>query len=92
MGIFALPRELNINMNSNIVKRLTIYFVVTMLIGLIGQLETLKFDFSSITFDAWVGMILKSILPSLVSLKAFFDDSANTADQSSESVDHNEKM
>ena len=49
------------------------YAAITFAIGVIGQLDALDFKFNVITASQWVGIVLKSILPGLVSVKALFD-------------------
>ena len=49
------------------------YALITCLIGLIGQLDALDFKFEIITSGQWIGIIMKSMLPGLVSVRALFD-------------------
>jgi hypothetical protein len=49
------------------------YAVITFVIGVISQLDALDFKFEIVTSSQWVGIVLKSILPGLVSVKALFD-------------------
>ena len=60
------------------------YALITCLIGLIGQLDALDFKFEVITAGQWVGIIMKSLLPGLVSVRALFDTHESPAAESAE--------
>ena len=49
------------------------YVLTTFAIGVLGQLDALDFKFEIITSSQWVGIMLKSLLTGLVSVKALFD-------------------
>lgn len=49
------------------------YALLTFAIGILGQLDALDFKFEIITSSQWVGIVLKSILAGLISVKALFD-------------------
>lgn len=55
-----------------------VYMLVTMLIGVVSQLDELKFDFINISTSAWAGIIIKSTLPGLMTIKALFDFPTDT--------------
>jgi hypothetical protein len=69
-------------MNWDSTKRIVCYILVTASISIIGQLDSIGFDFSKITSMGWFSMVLKSLLPGLVAVKALFDDNLinNTKD------------
>jgi hypothetical protein len=49
------------------------YVVTTFLIAFISQLDQIDFVFSSLNPSKWAGILLKSAMPCLISLKALFD-------------------
>jgi hypothetical protein len=51
------------------------YVVTTFLIAFISQLDQIDFAFSSLNASKWAGVLLKSAMPCLISLKALFDTS-----------------
>jgi hypothetical protein len=51
------------------------YVVTTFLIAFISQLDQIDFAFSSLNPSKWAGILLKSVMPCLISLKALFDTS-----------------
>ena len=54
------------------------YFIVTTIITFSAVLDTLDTDsINTITTFTWVKLILKSIIPSLITIKAFIDPSVN---------------
>ena len=54
------------------------YFIVTTIITFSAVLDTLDTDsINNITTFTWVKLILKSIIPSLITIKAFIDPSVN---------------
>ena len=54
------------------------YFIVTTIITFSAVLDTLDTDsINNITTFAWIKLILKSIVPSLITIKAFIDPSVN---------------
>lgn len=55
-------------------KRVASYVIVTAAISIIGQLDSIEFDYSKLSASMWISMILKAMLPGLVSIKALFDD------------------
>ena len=59
-------------MGANILKVLG-YFLITSLIGLMTQLDTYGYDVSKLTNAMWVGMVVKSLLPGLISIRAYLD-------------------
>lgn len=65
-------------MNWDSIKRVSGYVVVTAAISIIGQLDSMGFEFSKLSINMCIGMVLKSLLPGLVSIKALFDDSLTT--------------
>lgn len=71
--LFAVSAALNINMKWSTFSKPLCYAAITFAIGVIGQLDALDFKFEIITAGQWVGIVLKSILPGLVSVKALFD-------------------
>lgn len=63
------------------------YVLTTFFIAIISQLDQIDFAFSSLNSSKWAGIILKSAMPCLVSVKALFDtadnrDSDNQNDES----------
>lgn len=64
-------------MNWDTTKRVTCYVVITAVISIIGQLDSMGFDFAKLNASLCVGMVLKAMLPGLVSVKALFDDTLN---------------
>ncbi len=77
--LFAVSPSLNINMNWSTYAKPLCYAAITFAIGVIGQLDALDFKFGIITSSQWVGIVLKSILPGLVSVKALFDTHETSA-------------
>ena len=71
--LFAVFGALNNNMNWSSYSKAFWYALITFAIGVIGQLDALDFKFNIITASQWVGIVLKSVLPGLVSVKALFD-------------------
>ena len=54
------------------------YFTITTIITFSAVLDTLDTDsINNITTFAWVKLILKSLIPSLITIKAFVDPSVN---------------
>lgn len=51
------------------------YVVTTFLIAFISQLDQIDFAFNSLNASKWAGILLKSAMPCLISLKALFDTS-----------------
>ena len=51
------------------------YVVTTFLIAFISQLDQIDFAFSSLNASKWAGILLKSAMPCLISVKALFDTS-----------------
>ena len=49
------------------------YLGTTVLITLGSQLDSLNYDFASLTASHWAGIIVKSLIPGLVTLKAYFE-------------------
>ena len=49
------------------------YVVTTFLIAFISQLDQIDFAFSSLNASKWAGVLLKSAMPCLISLKALLD-------------------
>ena len=64
-------------MKVNVLKMLG-YLLTTALITLGTQLDSLNYDFSSFTTGHWMGLAIKSLIPGLVTLKAYFELPNNT--------------
>ena len=66
------------NYNNKIYIKMFFYFIVTTIITFSAVLDTLDTDsINNITTFTWVKLILKSIIPSLITIKAFIDPSVN---------------
>ena len=57
------------------------YLVITMLITLGTQLDSLNYDIQSLTINHWVGIVIKSLIPGLVTLKAYCEIPHNSPPQ-----------
>lgn len=54
------------------------YMALTMLITFFTLIDTMTIDqLKNLTNLEWIKLVIKSSLPALISLKAFFDDSAH---------------
>lgn len=82
--LFAVLAALNNNMKWSTFSKPLCYAAITFAIGVIGQLDALDFKFEIITSGQWVGIVLKSILPGLVSVKALFDTHETPADNNTQ--------
>lgn len=60
-------------MSRTAILKTLLYLTTTILIGMATQLESLQYNFESITLNAWIGMLIKSSIPALISIKALFD-------------------
>jgi len=60
-------------MNKDAILKTTMYLITTTLIGVVSQLDELKFDFTNMHTNTWVGIFIKSALPGLMTVKALFD-------------------
>ena len=78
-------------MSSNTVIRLLTYFALTVAISFISQLEALKFDAAAIRDSGLWVIFVKSLLPGLVSLKAFFDNTSADAKPAQEQLDEDKQ-
>jgi len=78
----------------NMYLRMAIYMVVTMLITLFSVLDTMDIDkIKNLSNMEWIKIIIKSSLPALISLKAYFDDSSNSkTDLSTTEENSNERI
>ena len=66
------------NYNNKIYIKMFFYFIVTTIITFSAVLDTLDTDsINNITTFTWIKLILKSIIPSLITIKAFIDPSVN---------------
>lgn len=66
------------NYNIKIYIKMFFYFTITTIITFSAVLDTLDTDsINNITTFAWIKLILKSIIPSLITIKAFIDPSVN---------------
>lgn len=66
------------NYNIKIYIKMFFYFTITTIITFSAVLDTLDTDsINNITTFAWVKLILKSLIPSLITIKAFVDPSVN---------------
>ena len=61
-------------MNWDSTRRIIYYILITSVISIISQLDSMGFEFSKLTIGLCVSMLLKSLLPGLVAVKALFDD------------------
>lgn len=52
------------------------YVITTFLIAFTSQLDQIDFAFETLNASKWAGILLKSAMPCLISIKAFFDNSA----------------
>ena len=62
--------------NNNVSKhtlKIIGYLSVTTLITFLTQLDSLGYDFNVISPTQWIGLIIKSLIPGLVSIKAYLD-------------------
>ena len=67
------------NPMDNMYLRMAIYMVVTMLITLFSVLDSMDIDkIKNLSNMEWIKIIIKSSLPALISLKAYFDDSSRS--------------
>jgi hypothetical protein len=65
------------NPMDNMYLRMAIYMLVTMLITLFSVLDSMDIEkIKNLTNIEWVKLVIKSSLPALISLKAYFDDSS----------------
>ena len=66
------------NYNTKIYIKMFFYFTITTIITFSAVLDTLDTDsINNITTFAWIKLILKSLIPSLITIKAFVDPSVN---------------
>lgn len=66
------------NYNNKTYIKMFFYFIITTVITFSTVLDTIDAThINSMTAFEWVKMVLKSIIPSLVTIKAFVDPSAN---------------
>ena len=49
------------------------YLGVTALITLGTQLDSLNYDLTSLTTGHWIGIVIKSLMPGLVTLRAYLE-------------------
>lgn len=49
------------------------YLTVTTLITFLTQLDSLSYDFDALATKQWVGLVIKSLIPGLVSIRAYLD-------------------
>lgn len=64
-------------MNKDTIFKTAMYLLTTTLIGIVAQLDGLDFNFNNISTNAWIGIIFKSALPGLMTIKALFDVPSN---------------
>lgn len=62
-------------MNWSLLYRKLGYVLTTFAITASAQLESLNFDFEHIEKKHWYAIIMKSLLPGIVTLKAYLDNS-----------------
>jgi nucleoside recognition membrane protein YjiH len=78
------------NYNNKIYVKMFFYFIITTVITFSTVLDTIDAThINSMTAFEWVKMILKSVIPSLVTIKAFVDPSANEVTNNSTQSDTN---
>lgn len=49
------------------------YLLITALITLGTQLDSLNYDVASLTTAHWIGIAIKSLMPGLVTVRAYFE-------------------
>ena len=81
IGGFLFPFWINNYMQPNplnkIYLRIFFYMVITMLISFFSLIDTMDIEkLKALTNIEWIKIAIKSSLPALISLKAYFDDSA----------------
>lgn len=63
----------------NMYLRMVIYMIVTMLITFFSVLDSMDIDkIKDLSNMDWIKILIKSSLPALISIKAYFDDSSRT--------------
>ena len=73
------------NYNNKTYIKMLFYFIITTVITFSTVLDTIdESHINNITVFEWVKMVLKSIIPSLVTIKAFVDPTANEITNNSE--------
>lgn len=82
IGGFLLLFWINNSMQSNplinMYLKMFFYVVLTMLITFFTLIDTMTVDqLKNLSNLEWIKLAIKSSLPALISLKAFFDDSAH---------------
>lgn len=66
------------NYNNKIYVKMFFYFIITTVITFSTVLDTIDAShINNMTVFEWIKMVLKSIIPSLVTIKAFVDPTAN---------------
>lgn len=69
----------------SIYRRVAVYMMTTFVITAMAQLESLNFDFEHIGKNTWITILLKSFLPGVISIKAYFDTTAQDNNEISNS-------
>lgn len=65
------------NIVRNMYLRIIMYTFLTMLITLFSVLDSMDIEkIKNLTNLEWFKIVIKSIIPSLISLKAYFDDTS----------------
>lgn len=59
-------------------KRMFSYILITFVISFLTQLENFEFDVMSLGLKDIITISIKSLIPCLISVKAFFDQSVST--------------
>jgi hypothetical protein len=63
------------NNNSKTYLRMFIYFATSILITFFSLVDTIEADkISDLSQFDWIKLLVKSFVPSLISIKAYFDD------------------
>ena len=78
------------NYNNKIYIKMFFYFIITTVITFSTVLDTIDSShINSMTTFEWVKLVLKSVIPSLVTIKAFVDPSFNEVPNNSIQPDTN---
>lgn len=78
----------NSNNNSKTYLRMFIYFFTSILITFFSLVDTIDADkISDLSQFEWIKILVKSFIPSLISIKAYFDDTHASSTGVSENVE-----
>lgn len=75
------------NNNTKTYLRMFIYFGTSILITFFSLVDTIEADkISDLSQFEWIKMFVKSLVPSLISIKAYFDDTHSSSNGESGDV------